>query len=107
MNWQTLLQAITYLTASVLFIIGLRALSNPETARKGMLQAAFGMTLAIVGTLITVVTWQWVLIGLVIGSIAGYIIAVYTPLTALPERTAWSRAIMVSSSGVFGSGRCE
>ena len=102
MNWQTLLQAITYLTASVLFIIGLRALSNPETARKGMLQAAFGMTLAIVGTLITVVTWQWVLIGLVIGSIAGYIIAVYTPLTALPERTALSHAFGAMAAALVG-----
>ena len=102
MTLQAWFLTVSYIAASVLFILGLRALSNPETARRGMLMAAVGMALAIIGTLAHVVTWEWILIGLVVGSIAGYIIAVYTPLTALPQRTALSHAFGAMAAALVG-----
>ena len=48
------LLTLCYLIASVTFILGLKMLSNPATARKGNLIAAFGMTVAIIGTILTV-----------------------------------------------------
>ena len=90
----TLLVELAYLTAAVLFILGLKLLSSPRTARKGMFLAEFGMLAAIVGALIhhEVVTYTWILIGLFVGSVAGAIIAIWTPMTAMPQRTALSHA---------------
>jgi NAD(P) transhydrogenase subunit beta len=93
-----------YLAASVLFIFGLRYLSSPETARKGMFLAEVGMGLAIVGTLFhyKIITFEWILAGLVVGSIAGYIIAMYTPMTAMPQRTAFSHAFGALAAALVG-----
>ena len=52
----------TYLTAAALFILSLRWMSPPETARKGVLAGVLGMTLAVVGTLLhpDIVTYKWI-----------------------------------------------
>ncbi len=64
---------IIYLVASVLFIYGLKAMSHPTTARRGMNAAAVGMLMAIAGTLLhrEIVSYEWIIVGLVIGSIIG------------------------------------
>jgi H+-translocating NAD(P) transhydrogenase subunit beta len=51
MNARDLLIQAAYITASVLFILGLRSLTKADTARRGMQQAALGMLIAVVGTL--------------------------------------------------------
>ena len=63
----------TYLAASILFIFGLKGLSHPDTARRGMNMAALGMLMAIVGTLVRheIVRYEWIIAGLIIGSIIG------------------------------------
>jgi H+-translocating NAD(P) transhydrogenase subunit beta len=83
-----------YLIAAVCFILGLKLLSSPRTARRGMLLAEVGMLVAIVGALIhhEVVEYTWIVIGLVVGSAAGTGIALWTPMTAMPQRTALSHA---------------
>ncbi len=85
---------VSYLGASVLFIFGLKGLTAPNTARRGMYFAEVGMALAIIGTLLqaSVVTYTGILIGLVLGSLIGVAIAMLTPMTAMPERTALSHA---------------
>ena len=85
---------ITYLIASILFIYGLRALSHPKTARTGMNAAGAGMLLAIVGTLLNqdIVSFEWIIIGLVIGSIIGLAMSLRIPMTAMPQRTALSHS---------------
>ncbi len=85
---------LCYLTASVLFILGLRGLGNAETARRGVLLAEIGMLLAVVGTLVRheIVTYTWILVGLVLGSLIGTIMAVSIPMTKMPERIALSHA---------------
>jgi NAD(P) transhydrogenase subunit beta len=95
---------LAYLIASVFFILGLKFLSSPRTARRGMFLAEAGMAVAIVSTLLDreVVSLEWILIGLVIGSVAGYVIALLTPMTAMPQRTALSHAFGALAVALVG-----
>jgi len=81
-----------YLVASITYILGLKMLSHPETARRGNLIAAVGMTLAIFGTLFLhhpeeVATQIYILIGaaILIGTIIGWAIAKKVAMTKMPE----------------------
>jgi NAD(P) transhydrogenase subunit beta len=88
------LLTIVYLIASVTFILGLKMLSHPETARKGNLIAAAGMTLAVFGTIFVyrdpftderLHNYGWIFSGLVIGGIIGVLAAKKVKMTAMPE----------------------
>ncbi len=94
----------TYLVASILFIFGLKALSHPDTARRGMNLAAFGMLLAIIGTLVRhdIVRYDWIIAGLIIGSIIGAAMSIWMPMTAMPERTALSHAFGALAASLVG-----
>src|SRR5215475_1217074 len=94
----------TYLAASILFIFGLKALSHPDTARRGMNLAALGMLMAIVGTLVRheIVRYDWIIAGLVIGSVIGAAMAIWMPMTAMPERTALSHAFGALAAALVG-----
>src|SRR5687767_543551 len=85
---------IIYLIASVTFILGLKMLSHPETARKGNLVAAVGMTLAIFGTIFIyrdpytdakLGNYAWIFGALIIGGIIGVLAARKVKMTAMPE----------------------
>lgn len=85
---------ICYLVASVTFILGLKMLSHPTTARKGNLVAAFGMAIAIFGTIFLyrngetgegLHNYGWIFAGLVIGGIIGTLAAKKVKMTAMPE----------------------
>jgi H+-translocating NAD(P) transhydrogenase subunit beta len=95
---------ITYIIASVLFILGLKGLGHPESARRGMHYAEIGMLMAVVGTLLgqSIVTWQWILIGLVIGSAIGTAMAIWMPMTAMPQRIAISHAFGALAAVLVG-----
>ena len=95
---------ITYLIASILFIYGLKAMSHPKTARRGMNAAAVGMFLAVVGTLLhkDIVSYEWIIVGLVIGSIIGAAISLKIPMTAMPQRTALSHAFGALAATLVG-----
>jgi len=86
------LLTLCYLIASVTFILGLKMLSNPATARKGNLVAAFGMTVAIFGTIFLyedngekLHNYLWIFGGLLIGTVAGTLSAKKVKMTAMPE----------------------
>ena len=68
-NWREYLIQASYLTASVLFILGLKGLTAPDKARRGMQLAAIGMLVAVVGTLFhhEIITPIWIFTGLVLG----------------------------------------
>jgi NAD(P) transhydrogenase subunit beta len=85
---------VALLVASFLFLLGLRGLSNPETARRGMLQAAVGMLLGVLGTLVhsQIVHYHWILGGLVLGTVIGAPMGLWIPMTKMPERIALSHA---------------
>ena len=70
---QTYFIELSYLLASVLFILGLKGLSHPESAKRGMHLAEFGMLMAIIGTLLhhEIVSYTWILSGLAFGSVVG------------------------------------
>lgn len=95
---------ITYLIASVLFIFGLKQMSAPRTARSGMNLAALGMLMAVIGTLLNreIVSYQWIIIGLVIGSIIGTAMSLKIPMTAMPQRTALSHAFGALAATLVG-----
>jgi len=95
---------IVYLISALLFILGLKGLNSPETARKGQKMAAIGMAMAIIGTLFQheVITYEWIIVGMIIGSLAGIGIAAWTPMTKMPERTALSHAFGALAAALVG-----
>jgi NAD(P) transhydrogenase subunit beta len=84
------LSALLYLVAAVCFIMALRGLSSPETARHGNLYGIAGMVIAIATTLATpgVVSYWMILVGILIGGAAGTVIALRIQMTALPQLVA-------------------
>ena len=79
-----------YIVASVLFIIGLLWLRSPETARAGNRLSAFGMLIAVVFTVIDqdIVSYEWIIVGLIVGALIGAIAARQVQLTAMPQMVA-------------------
>ena len=84
---------VTYIIATALFILSLRWLSSPTTARRGVWAGELGMALAICGTLLYrgIVDYKLVAIGLVLGAIIGVPLG-KVAMTAVPQRTALSHA---------------
>src|SRR3954468_9039776 len=99
----TLIQG-SYLIASILFILGLRSLTRPDKARRGMQQAALGMAFAIAGTLMnhTIVDYRWIVGGLVLGVIIGYPMGMWVPMTAMPQRIALSLTFSALAATLVG-----
>ena len=95
---------LTYLAASVLFIFGLRSLTRPDNARRGMQQAAVGMLLALCGTLMNhqIVDFRWIAGGLVLGALIGYPLGMWVPTTALPQRIAMSLSFGALAATLVG-----
>lgn len=89
---------VSYLVSSVLFILGIKNLSSPKTARKGNFYASLGMLFAIVATLFdqNVLTFEWIIIGLIVGSAIGTILALKVEMTGMPQ--------MVGLLNGFGGG---
>ncbi len=81
---------VAYLAASVLFILGLKGLTSPRTARRGNLLGATGMLIAVAATLLVrqIVSFEFILLGIAIGSVIGAAAAIKVPLTAMPELVA-------------------
>ncbi|HSF85089.1 MAG TPA: NAD(P)(+) transhydrogenase (Re/Si-specific) subunit beta [Acidimicrobiia bacterium] len=81
---------ILYLAAAVLFILGLKQLSSPRTARRGNLLASGGMLLAIIVTLVDtdIVSWGAIVAGLIVGGVIGALLALRVQMTAMPQLVA-------------------
>jgi NAD(P) transhydrogenase subunit beta len=84
---------LIYLVATALFILALKWMSSPTTARRGVRAGELGMLLAICGTLFHqgIVEYRWIAIALVLGSIIGVPLGM-VQMTAVPQRTALSHA---------------
>ncbi len=93
-----------YLAASILFVLGLRSLTVPDRARRGMQLAAVGMLVAIVGTLVhhQIVRYDWILAGLELGAVIGYPLGVWVPMTAMPQRIAISHMFGAIAATLVG-----
>ena len=101
---RTLFIQVAYIGASILFILGLRSLTRPDKARRGMQQAAVGMLLAIAGTLVNhqIVDYKWIALGMVIGVIAGYPLGMWVPMTAMPQRIALALSFSALAATLVG-----
>jgi len=93
-----------YIVSAALFVLGLKGLSSPKWARGGMSLAAFGMFVAVVGTLFHhhIVTYQWIALGLFIGAVVGGTLGLRIPMTAVPQRTALSHSLGALAACLVG-----
>jgi H+-translocating NAD(P) transhydrogenase subunit beta len=95
-----------YIVSAVLFILGLKGLSSPRWARRGMFLAEFGMAVAIIGTLfdprIQPLGYLWIGVGLLIGSAVGGSMGLRIPMTAVPQRTALSHSLGALAAALVG-----
>ncbi len=84
------LSALFYLIASICFIMALRGLSSPDTARTGNIYGIAGMVIAVATTLVTphVVSFWLIIVGVLIGGAIGTYIALRIQMTALPQLVA-------------------
>jgi NAD(P) transhydrogenase subunit beta len=96
---------LLYIVAAGSFILALMWMSSPATARRGVLTGEAGMLLAVVATLLRheVVNYDWIVAGLVIGSAIGIPIAIWMPMTQVPQRTAISQACGALASALIGT----
>jgi NAD(P) transhydrogenase subunit beta len=93
-----------YILSAVLFVLGLKGLSSPKWARKGMFLAEFGMLVAIVGTLFheDIHSYTWIALGLILGSVIGGTMGLQIPMTAVPQRTALSHSLGALAATLIG-----
>ncbi|MBI3855490.1 MAG: NAD(P)(+) transhydrogenase (Re/Si-specific) subunit beta [Planctomycetes bacterium] len=94
LDYRVLTYRVALFVASLLFLVGLRMLTNPETARRGMQLAVVGMVLGVLGTLVhrDIVNYGWIIGGLVVGTVIGVPMGLLIPMTKMPERIALSHA---------------
>src|SRR5579883_1962247 len=94
-----------YLLAAGGFILAIKWMNHPSTARRGVIIGEIGMLLAVIGTLLRaeVVEYQWVFLGLAIGSAIGAPLAYLMPMTAVPQLTALSHAFGACASALIGT----
>ena len=96
---------LAYLVSAVLFITGLKRLSHPDTARGGNRLAAIGMLVAIVATLggEQILTWQWIVAGLLIGTVVGGFMARFVKMTAMPQMVGLFNGLGGLASGLVAA----
>ena len=93
-----------YLVSSILFILCLRGLSSPEKAKRGVYLGELGMLIAIVATLFKaeVISYEWIIAGMVLGAGFGTAISGWIPMTKMPERIAFSHAFGGAATALVG-----
>ena len=88
---------IAYLIGSLSFILGLKMLSNPDSAKRGNLYAAIGMGIAILATIVlhrnaegnSIGNIPWILLAMAIGTVIGYLMAMKVKMTAMPQMVSF------------------
>ncbi len=105
MTVETLIQLI-YLISTGAFILSLKWMSDPKTARYGVFAGVGAMALAVIGTLLgrEIVAFHWIAIALVLGTAVGVPLS-WVPLTAVPQRTALSHAFGGLAAGLVGTAK--
>jgi proton-translocating NAD(P)+ transhydrogenase subunit beta len=96
---------LTYIAAAGSFILALRWLTDPKTARRGVQVGELGMLLAVVGTLVRaeVVSFEWIAVALFFGAAIGIPMALFMPMTAMPQRIALSHAFGALAAALVGT----
>ena len=94
-----------YILSAALFILSLKWMNSPVTARRSVLAGEVGMLMAIAGVLLSfhVFNWEWILAAFFIGTAVGIPIAYIMPMTAVPQRTAMSHACGALAAALVGT----
>ncbi len=97
--------AYIYILSAALFVMSLKWMNSPRTARRGVFAGEIGMLLAIVGTLLRheVMSYQWIMAAFFIGLAVGVPLAYLMPMTAVPQRTALSHAFGALAAALVGT----
>ncbi|HWL89073.1 MAG TPA: NAD(P)(+) transhydrogenase (Re/Si-specific) subunit beta [Polyangiaceae bacterium] len=100
----TPLLSLAYLVSSILFILCLRGLSSPESARRGIVMGEVGMFIAVVATLLhkEIISYTWIIAGVCLGSAIGTAISLRIPMTKMPERIALSHCFGGLATALVG-----
>ncbi len=95
---------LAYLIASVCFILTLLFLSSPKHARLGNAIGSIGMLVAVIATLVhkDIITYAWIVPGLIVGSLVGASMAAWIPMTKMPERIALSHCFGGLAAALVG-----
>jgi NAD(P) transhydrogenase subunit beta len=100
------LTQLIYLISTGAFILSLKWMSDPNTARRGVFAGVGAMVLAVAGTLLypEIVAYHWIFIAIVAGTLVGVPLS-WVPLTAVPQRTALSHAFGGLAAGLVGTAK--
>jgi NAD(P) transhydrogenase subunit beta len=103
---RSLLINLAYILATFFFILGLKKLGHPSTARKGNILSSLGMLIAIIASLVSkdILSYKMILIGMAIGSLIGVLAARLIKMTAIPEMVALLNGFGGISSFLVGWG---
>jgi NAD(P) transhydrogenase subunit beta len=95
---------LAYLAAVTLFVLALKWLSSPASAKRGVLAGEIGAALAVVATLCNyeIIEYKWIIVALVVGAIVGIPMGL-VPMTAVPQRTAMSHALGALAAALVGT----
>jgi NAD(P) transhydrogenase subunit beta len=96
--------SLAYLFAGVSFVLALKWMSHPTTARRGVRIGEVGMVVAVVATLLKaeIVDYRWIAAAFVLGAAVGVPLGLLVPMTAVPQRTAVSHAFGALAAGLVG-----
>ena len=96
---------LAYLLSAVLFIVGLKRLSSPATARKGNVLAGVAMLIAIVATLLdeSILRFEWIVVGLIVGALIGIVMARVVKMTDMPQMVAVFNGLGGLASGLVAA----
>ena len=97
---------IAYIVSAVLFILGLKRLGSPATARSGNRLSALAMLLAILATVLSndIASWEWILVGVIAGSGIGAYSARKVQMTSMPQLVAIFNGLGGAASAVVAAG---
>ncbi|MBR92350.1 MAG: NAD synthetase [Dehalococcoidia bacterium] len=95
-----------YIIAAMFFIIGLKRLSSPGTARNGNRLASVGMLIAVLVTVLgnNILGWEWIITSILIASVIGFFSARKIQMTAMPQLVAIFNGLGGSASGLIAAG---
>src|ERR1700728_4239497 len=95
---------LIYLFAALGFILAMKWMNHPSTARRGVIIGEIGMLLAVIGTLLRAeVHLDWILAGMAIGAAIGAPLAYLMPMTSVPQLTALSHAFGALAAALVGT----
>ena len=100
------LATVSYIGATILFILSLGGLSNPETSRRGNLYGMLGMVIAVLATVsgpnVTAAGYPWIIVAMLVGATIGIYAARFVKMTQMPELVALVHSLVGLAAVLVG-----